>query len=294
MRALIVNGDDFGLTQGVNAGILDAHLHGILTSTSLFANRPATDDAITIARQTPTLGVGCHLTLVDGVPVLPSAELPTLAPGGAFRATWGRFLAASLAGRIELQEIERELSAQIERLRDSGITLTHLDSHKHVHAYPPVFEIVARLAARLTIPVVRVPYERPALALVARFAGTRGPRKQALENLALAAWAERDRRLLTRHGLPPAPRFLGRVLTGFFTRHRFHALLNAVPDGVNELMTHPGYVDTALKRMPTRLRTERTDEVRLLMASEIRETIRRAGIVLVRHDGQLQRESHVA
>jgi len=77
-RGLIVNGDDFGLTPGVNAGILECHARGILTSASLFANAPATAAAIDIALRTPTLGVGCHLTLVDGRPILPADQLPTL------------------------------------------------------------------------------------------------------------------------------------------------------------------------------------------------------------------------
>jgi predicted glycoside hydrolase/deacetylase ChbG (UPF0249 family) len=78
-RALIVNGDDFGLTPGVNTGILEAHLRGILTSASLFANAPSTEEAILIARRTPTLGIGCHLMLVDGYPLLPGSQVPTRA-----------------------------------------------------------------------------------------------------------------------------------------------------------------------------------------------------------------------
>src|SRR5437870_9981369 len=108
-RALVVNGDDFGLTSGVNAGIVEAHVRGILTSASVFANAPATDEAIRLARRIPTLGVGCHLALVDGDPVLPSSELPTLAPGGRFRPTWRTFIVDALTGRIALDEIEKEL-----------------------------------------------------------------------------------------------------------------------------------------------------------------------------------------
>src|SRR5438128_1289589 len=114
-RALIVNGDDFGLTPGVNAGVLDAHLGGILSSASLFANAPATDQAIEIARRTPTLGVGCHLALVDGVPLLPASQVPTLAPTGQFRPTWSAFIQAALTGRLVFEEVERELVAQIDR-----------------------------------------------------------------------------------------------------------------------------------------------------------------------------------
>jgi len=152
LRSLVVNADDFGLTVGVNNGILDAHDGGILTSASVFANAPATADAIGCARVRPSL---------DGRPMLPPNRVPTLVEDdGRFRASWKPFIVACLRGRVKYEEVERELSAQIERLYSEGIRLTHLDAHKHVHAFPPVFAIVAKLAVRFRIPVVRVPYER--------------------------------------------------------------------------------------------------------------------------------------
>jgi hopanoid biosynthesis associated protein HpnK len=283
-RRLVVNGDDFGLTPGVNAGIVDAHRHGILTSASLFANAPETERAILIARRTPTLGVGCHLTLVDGIPVLPAWQVPTLAPGGRFRPTWRSFITAALARRIDLAEVERELDAQVDRLRSDGVLLTHLDGHKHVHAYPPVFEIVARLARRAGIRRVRVPCEPAHLASIAWHSTPPGVRRQALENLALAPWAARARRILARHGLEPAPTFFGRAHTGHFTQPDLLALLDRLPRGLSELMMHPGYVDAALGRVPTRLRRERADEIAILTHPAVRAAIARAGIVLARHD----------
>lgn len=294
-RALVVNGDDFGLTPGVNAGIIEAHRTGILTSASLFANAPATDDAIRLARETPTLGVGCHLTLVDGVPVLPPRQVPSLVTGGRFFATWGALLRRALAGRVDLADVERELAAQIGRLQAAGLHLTHLDGHKHVHAYPPVFEVVARLARLHGIGVVRVPCERPALALVARCAMRPAAGRQAVENALLVPWARRDRQLLARAGLPPPPAFLGRVLTGVLAPDDLDRLAAGVGPGTSELMTHPGYPDAALDAVRTRLRAQRALEVALLTSERARDTIRRAGITLVRHDGRPQREaSHVA
>jgi hopanoid biosynthesis associated protein HpnK len=283
MKVLIVNGDDFGLTPGVNAGILDAHRRGILTSASLFANAPATGDAIAIARRTPTLGVGCHLTLVDGTPILPAATLPTLAPTGRFRLTWRRFIQDALGGRIRLAEVEQELEAQVQRLSDAGVALTHLDSHKHVHAYPPVFRIVARLARQIGVEAVRVPHETPAAAAVLRYAFSRGPRRQAIENLLLTPWSRRDRAMLAEYGLPPAPRFTGRALTGFFTRTSLEELLASLADGTTELMTHPGYPDAALDDVRTRLRRERAEEAELLMDGRIRSAVTQRGIVLKTH-----------
>ncbi len=296
-RTLVVNGDDFGLTPGVNAGILAAHKDGILTSASLFANAPETDAAIAIAHRTPTLGVGCHLTLVDGTPLLPSAQIPTLAPDGRFRPTWSGFLAAAWRRQVDFAEVERELEAQIDRIRAAGITVTHLDGHKHVHAYPPVFDIVARLARRFSIPAVRVPWERAPVRAVARHLLGGDARRQAVENLALTPWGRRDHRLLAVHGLPPAPTFLGRVLTGVFTARTFLALLARVGPGVSELMMHPGYPDAALDRVGTRLRAQRAAEVSLLTDPLTIDAIRRAGIVLARHGGavhSLEPHEHVS
>jgi chitin disaccharide deacetylase len=293
MRAIIVNGDDFGLTPGVNAGILDAHVRGILTSASLFANAPATEEAIQMALRVPTLDVGCHLVLVDGRPVLPSSQVPTLAPGGELARTWGVFIRRALAGRIAPAEIERELAAQIDRLRAAGIVVTHLDAHKHVHAYPTVFAIVARLARRFAIQAIRVPCERPALRLAARHALLAGTARQALENAALSPWTWRDRQILAREGLPPAPHFAGRVLTGRFTLPALHRLLRTLPRGVSELMTHPGYVDAALDRSHTRLRETRAAEVALLVDPATRDLIRREGLTLLTHT-HVEMRSHVA
>jgi hopanoid biosynthesis associated protein HpnK len=287
-RSLVVNGDDFGLTTGVNRGILDAHTRGILTSASVFANAQATSDAIALAARAPTLAVGCHLTLVDGVPVLPASELPTLAPTGRFRATWGAFIRDAMTGRIRPLEIEMELAAQIQRLADAGVRLTHLDSHKHVHAYPPVFAIVADLAVRFDIATVRVPCERPVLRVLAGHAGRAGARRQAIENAFLAPWCARDRAILERRGLPAASAFLGRALTGLFTPESLRALIERVPAGRTELMTHPGYVDAALDGVRTRLRRQRAEEVALLSDPSLGSLIHRAGIVLTRPDGDIR------
>jgi len=149
-----------GLTVGVNEGIFDRHDGGIVTSASLFANAPATADAIRRSRSRPSLGVGVHLTLVDGAPRSRQAASPPWS-----KTMDGSTLVEVVHRRLPARwcragQVERELIAQIDRIRSEGIRLTHLDTHEHVHVYPPLFTIVARLADRFRIPVVRVPYER--------------------------------------------------------------------------------------------------------------------------------------
>jgi predicted glycoside hydrolase/deacetylase ChbG (UPF0249 family) len=283
LRQLVVNADDLGLTVGVNRGIFDAHDRGILTSASLFANAPATADAIRRVRVRPSLGVGVHLALVDGAPLLPPTRVPTLVEDdGRFRASWKPFIVACLRGRVSFEEVERELTAQIERVRSEGIPLTHLDAHKHVHAFPPVFAIVARLADRFRIPVVRVPYERWS-PVWSDTTERRTARRQALLNAATLPWARRDHRTAVMYGLR-APQFVGRIHTGVLSADSFEGLVRGLRPVVTELMVHPGYVDDTLLQTHTRLLSSREQEVQLLCAPDTLHLLIKEQIRLIRHD----------
>lgn len=283
LRRLVINADDLGLTVGVNNGIFDAHDRGVLTSASVFANAAATDDALRRAVRRPLLGIGCHLTLVDGQPTLPAAQVPTLThDAGRFHQSWKPFIVACLRGRVSMAEVEEELIAQIDRLRSSGVRLTHLDAHKHVHAYPPIFAIVVRLAKRFGIPVVRVPFERwPHLGGDHRQQGTVG--RQFLMNAAMFPWARRDYRHAASAGLR-TPQFIGRAHTGVLTSSALAAMVSALRPGVTELMVHPGYVDETLARLPTRLLDARAAEVDLLTRTETLDLLIDQHVTLIRHD----------
>jgi predicted glycoside hydrolase/deacetylase ChbG (UPF0249 family) len=283
LRQLVVNADDLGLTVGVNNGIFDAHDRGILTSASLFANAPATVDALGRIRVRPSLGVGVHLALVDGTPMLPPGRVPTLIEDdGRFRASWKPFIVACLRGRVAFDEIERELTAQIERIRSEGIRLTHLDAHKHVHAFPPIFAIVARLAERFRVPVVRVPYERWS-PVWGDATERRTARRQALLNAAMLPWARRDHRTTLMHGLR-APQFVGRVHTGVLSADSFEGMVRRLRPVVTELMVHPGYVDDTLVQTHTRLLSSREQEVQVLCAPGTQHLLIKEQIQLIRHD----------
>ncbi len=282
-RSLVVNADDLGLTVGVNDGIFDAHDHGILTDASLFTGAPATPDAIRRARSRPSLGLGAHLALVDGIPTLPPRLIPSLVEDdGRFRRSWKPFIVACLRGQVSLAEVELELTAQIERLRSAGVRLTHLDAHKHVHAYPPVFAIVARLAGRFGVPVVRVPYERRSP--IGGDRNARGTlRVQALLNAAMLPWARRDYRIAEAYGVR-TPQFVGRIHTGILSPGALAGLVRALQPGVTELMVHPGYTDDELERTGTRLLESRQKELDLLCSLETRALLVGERVDLLRHD----------
>ena len=158
MKRLIINADDFGFTRDVNAGIIQAHREGVLTSATLMANGDAFDDAVRVAHETPTLDVGCHLVLVQGRSVLDGRTLPE---------TPARLL-------FQKMDAYSELRAQIQKIIARGIRPTHLDSHKHTHLLPGVFRAVVRLAKEFSIPYIRRPL--PSLDLYRRVALASGVR----------------------------------------------------------------------------------------------------------------------
>src|SRR5271165_297701 len=166
MRRLIVNADDFGLTPGINRAIMEAHEHGVVTSATLMADGQAFEEAIALARSRPRLGVGCHIVLVDGAPLLDAAAVPTLldrsasSGGPHFREGIAGFGALALLGRLAENEIEAEATAQIRKLQAAGMMVTHLDSHKHTHLFPRVLRPLLRAAAKCGVKAIRNPFER--------------------------------------------------------------------------------------------------------------------------------------
>ena len=161
MKQLIVNADDFGLTGGVNRAVVALNQRGTLTSATLMAAADATTQAASLSQDAPRLGVGCHVVLVDGSPVLPASTLPTLVDQatGRFRATLGTFVKDLFLGKIRGSEIEAEAEAQIARIRSLDVQPTHVDTHKHTHMYPRVLAPLLQAAKRQGILAVRNPFE---------------------------------------------------------------------------------------------------------------------------------------
>lgn len=159
---LVVTADDLGLTPGVNRAVRRAHLDGIVTATSLLAVGRAFDDAAAMLRATPTLELGAHLALVgEDPPLLAPAEIPTLVDRrGAFPLSYRTVVARGLAGRIDPDDVRRELGAQLERVRGVGVPVTHVDTHQHTHLWPAVASVVTELAVEHAIPAVRLPRSR--------------------------------------------------------------------------------------------------------------------------------------
>jgi hopanoid biosynthesis associated protein HpnK len=261
---LIINADDFGLTLGVNRAILELHAAGVLTSTTLMARAGATDKAVEKARRARGLGVGCHVVLVDGAPALGPAEIPTLVERetGVFRNSLTAFLARLLTGRISAEEIEAEAGAQIDLLQSKGLKLTHVDTHKHTHMFPGVLRPVLRAARKAGIGAVRNPFE-PAWAVQAT-AGASWAR--AAEVNVLRKLHDRCRQIIAEEGFVTTNGTIAVVGTGVFNAAMVRSLLEKLPEGTWELVTHPGYHDADLDKVRTRLRASREVEMGALGA----------------------------
>lgn len=161
MLKLIVNADDFGLSEAINNGIAQAHCNGIVTSASLAANGRAFNHAIRLCRENPDLDVGVHLVLVEEKPVLPADKISSLVDHqGQLYCDAGQFIKKYFLRKINLTEVRSELRAQIEKVVDAGINISHLDGHQHLHMLPRILPIVSDLAAEFKIPVIRLPMER--------------------------------------------------------------------------------------------------------------------------------------
>ena len=253
-----MNADDFGLTSGVNRAIVELHQAGVLTSTTLMAAASATDEAIALARANPRLGVGCHVVLVDGKPVLPVEQLPSLIEKetGRFPPKLTTFLTRLFTGRIQTAEIEAEAAAQMARLQKQGLRLTHIDTHKHTHMFPPVLRPVLRAARAAGIGAVRNPFEPEWAIRATPGAGL----VRSAEVVALRRFGPYFNRVLAEEGFVSTDGTIAVAATGVVNTDTVRALLAKLPEGTWELVTHPGYNDADLDKVRTRLRASREIE----------------------------------
>ncbi len=259
---LIVNADDFGFTRDVNEGIVEAHRKGILTSTTLMANGDAFEDAIRLARQTPSLDVGCHLVLVQGKSVAdPARDLPS---------SLTELASALLRRRIPVYE---ELLAQVRKIVRAGIRPTHLDTHKHTHLLPPVLGAVARLAHEFRIPWVRRPFDF----------GTEAGARVTKSAVAIGMRATRPGFRRTLAGLKMTDHFAGFQTTGELRQTNLIGTLQKLPPGLTELMCHPGKLGPELRAAATRLKESREIELEALVSPDVRRTIDERQIQLVNY-----------
>lgn len=265
-RRLIVSADDLGLHEAINHGVVEAHLEGIVTSASMVACGPAFDHACRQVRPLPSLDLGIHLTLVEEEPLLGSQILRTLAPTGSFPATYRELFLRVLAGSIELREVELELDAQIQRVLDSGLVVTHLDSHQHTHFFPPIRRVLLTLAERYRIPAVR--------------ASDRVVPARTKFSFLLAPLAKSARRAARSCGLRSPDCLWLPSPSGAISVAALVSGIERLPPGVTELVAHPGTDQAGLTQAYPAWSFDWRQDLEALKSKDAREALARHEVVL--------------
>jgi hopanoid biosynthesis associated protein HpnK len=280
VRRLIINADDFGLTPGVNRAIVQGNSSGVVTSATLMANAKATATATDLAKAQPSLKTGCHVVLIDGDPL--TSNLPSFTNGSArFRSSLKQFAVAAVRKKMAAEEIQREAEAQIRKLQASGVTLTHVDSHKHTHMFPQVLRPVLRAAKACGVRAVRNPFEPLRSWPSGMVLGTPGLWVRSAAVMAFQIFAAEFHRAVKEEGMVSTDGTVGIAATGMLDQHILLKILEALPEGTWELVCHPGYSDADLQAAGTRLTQSREVELAALTSAETREAIDRRKIELI-------------
>jgi len=243
-RRIVFNADDFGLDVAVNEAVESAFRDGLLTSTSLMVSAPAAADAVARARRLPGLGVGLHLTLVDGVPTLPAKAVPDLVDAqGRFAADlWRRGFRYFFLPRVRRQ-LAAEIRAQFEAFAATGLPLDHANAHKHLHVHPTVLRLLLDIGKDYGLGWVRLPWEPlPLKRCMEKLSW-----QDSLGALLLSPWVRRMRRQIHAAGMACNEVLVGLQATGRMDSMALSRALQCLPDGVlAEVYFHPASRQTPL------------------------------------------------
>ncbi|MDY3957815.1 MAG: ChbG/HpnK family deacetylase [Allisonella histaminiformans] len=275
-KQLIINADDFGIHPAVNEAVHKAATEGILTSTSLMAGGDAFDEAVEMARSMPSLGIGIHLTLVGGIkPVLPPSEVPSLTwDNGVFCHDYGKLIVRDLEGKISLSEVYAEWDAQIQKIMNTGLPVTHMDGHQHMHMWPHFYPIARDLAKKYHISCMRVPDEDVLFGMkdghIIRWAAKNG----------LSLLSRMHRPDLKKNHIRTNDHFFGMLYGGHLSPERFAKFILQTKPGITEIMCHPS-ADTRAMEDTFHWGYHGEDELAGLLADINRELIEKKQISLI-------------
>jgi len=267
-RRLIVNADDFGLSPSVNEAVYRAHHEGILTSASLMVNEPGFQQAVKLAKASPELGVGLHLTLLMGHSTLPPAEIPGLANSrGEFSdhptsAGLAYFFKPALRAQLRA-----EIHAQFEKFHSTGLALDHVNGHLHLHLHPVIFEILMADQQKLGIRHLRL--TRDCLSRSRKL--SHGHWFYRLSHTAIYEWlSNRAREPLRRRNIKHAQITFGLLQNARVDEAYILRLLPALPPGDSELYSHPSLDNFK-------------HEFDALVSPRVEELLKELGIGLIRY-----------
>lgn len=278
-RRLIVNADDFGFSEEVNEAIIRAHREGILTSTSLMVAGAAFDHAVRLARKNPDLGVGIHLVTVMGRSVLPPCEIPSLVDlQGNFSDSPVKAGLKYLFSPQARRELRMELAAQFEKFNATGLPLSHVDGHLHLHIHPVIFREALKLAAKYGARRMRVPVEERALALGF---DSKNRASKTIASLLFGAMARYMKAKLRSQKFVFPERVYGNLQSGRITEQYFLYALDNLGAECNEIYCHPAFYGRWAEL--SKDQEQHQVEFEALISSSVAQKVRAAGIRLTNY-----------
>jgi hopanoid biosynthesis associated protein HpnK len=275
VKRLVVTGDDFGLSSEINRAVIEAHERGILTSASLMIGAPAALEAVELARAHPGLAVGLHLVVLDGQASLHASEIPRLvgAEGNFRRSAFPTGIRYQFS-RPARRELAEEIRAQLESFQETGLALSHVDGHHHMHLHPVVLGILIGMAPDYGIRWIRLPSEELALALGADEGGFAG---KVFWSVVFGLLRRSGARRLRAAGIGFSDRVYGLLATGRIREDYLLRLLPGIRADVVELYCHP---TRASIEPPSPLGLAADPELAALLSAPVREALSRNGFVL--------------
>ncbi|MCX5665468.1 MAG: ChbG/HpnK family deacetylase [Candidatus Omnitrophica bacterium] len=263
MKQLIVTADDLGLTKSINEGIAKACREGIVSSVSVIPAGEAFADALKVIKDLALKEVGAHLSLTETKPLLPSSK---------FYKNHNQFFKDIFFGKADIEGFKRELKAQLELLKRSGVKITHINSHEHIHIIPGILDIFISLAKEFNIPAIRYP---------------RGDRAMRLFNISdlykksvLSYFSGKIAGPLKKSGLLYADHFLGLLDAGNLREDRLIEMIGSLKDGVTELVCHPGFLSPEVMNS-YKWHINAEAEIFALTEPRVKDAIKENGIQLI-------------
>ncbi|MDI3478516.1 MAG: hypothetical protein PWQ59_2041 [Thermoanaerobacterium sp.] len=245
MKYLIVNADDFGLTKGVNKGVVECYKSGILRSTSIMCNMPYANEALQVKELCPDLGFGIHITLDAGKPLSSPEKVNTLVDE---RGYFKRGFPHSLDD-ADVDQIRIEIEEQIKKAFSLGVTITHMDSHHHAQSHSKVIDAFIEMAHKYNLPVRSTPL---------------------------------DKEKIIKAGLKTVDNFIYTFYDDGVKKENLLSILGSLEEGTTEIMSHPAYVDDELVNISS-YHAKREVERKILTDKDVLQFIRDNNILLTNY-----------
>ncbi len=278
-RFLVINGDDFGFSSGVNQAIVTAHQKGVLTSTSLMVTGEAFEEAVALAKANPSLAVGLHLVVCCGRSVLPPSQIPHLVnEHGYFLEDPTKAGLRYQFDQAAVRELQLEIAAQLEKFRQTGLPLSHVDGHLHLHAHPVVLRHLVSIASEYGVRIIRLPYEEVSFTLKIDKSNFIG---KQIEAFIFAQLRRNGERLLRANQIQFVDRVYGLLQTQRITESYLLQLIPQIKSNFVEIYSHPAIVRPGEpSNSPIGLGFS---ELEALLSDRVRETILQSGFELTNY-----------